>query len=191
MKTKDLLKRTYYALTMAGVMLLMFAMYSYQPLDRWYDAYFRVSFFALLSWGICWIMTRHNKPQHLKWYPGIMIAFSLWFIYAPHILGNIRFLYTEADTRQIVTLIVYTGCVAVSTFLSETKYHNILPNQSKGVSTLFRVVSWIGQIGIWIIVVAIGVDEVSRVVDKDYYKRQYEKIERVRAKRLQLHKDNH
>jgi hypothetical protein len=196
MNTKDLLKRTYYAVTMAGMMLFVTLFLIVWPMppfgmteSLW--LYKGVSFSALLSLAVCWIMTRHNKPTDFKWYAGVIIAVTLIYFYLPLFDLHIPRLSIPIETKTYILLTAYAICAVVSTFLSNTKYHNILPNQSKGVSTLFRVVSWIGQIGIWAIVVAIGVDEIARVVDKDYYKKQYEKVEKARAKRLQLYEDNH
>ncbi len=151
MKIKDLIKRIYYALTVTGAMVIAMLLLAIWPMDLGSTVmeYLGVSFFTLLSLGVCWLMTRHNKPSHFKWYAGVIIADTLMYIYLPLFQRHFIWLNISPDAKVYTLFTVYCLCVAMATFLSNTKYNNVLPNQSKGVSTMFRVLSWTGQIAIW------------------------------------------
>lgn len=153
MTSQSILTRTYSALTAIGFMVIGMLLLVIWPVDvrnSMAMEYTGVSFFALLSLGICWIMTRHNPPLAFKWHAGVIIVASLAYVYYPLFSSHLyRLFYITPETRFYIILGVYCLCVGVGTWLSNTKYHNILPNQSKGVSTTFRVVSWFGQIAVW------------------------------------------
>ena len=147
MKTKEILKRSYYALTIA---LIMFGVYLMVLSVNPFWPYRSISLAVLLSLCICWVMTRHNKPSYFKWYAGIIVALALTYIYLPMIL--FKFILAAGDLALILKHILFVGCsvcAVMSTFLSNTKYSNILPNQSKGVNGLFRGLSWLGQFIVW------------------------------------------
>ncbi len=152
MKTKNLLKRIYYTLTVTGAMVIAMLYLAIWPIGIGFSTemeYLGVSFFTLLSIAVCRIMTRHNKPSHFKWCAGVIIAVTLIYIYLPIFQRHFMWLHISPEAKVYTLFAVYCLCVAVATFLSNTTYHNILPNQSKAVSTLFRVLSWTGQIAIW------------------------------------------
>jgi hypothetical protein len=96
-------------------------------------------------------MTRQSKPVNFKWYAGIIVSLSLLYIYMPMLLsGTILEWDNLAYTLLLhILLIGCSACAVISTFLTNTKYYNILPNQSKGVSSLFRGLSWFGQFIVW------------------------------------------
>jgi len=146
MKTKEILKQLYYALIIAGLLIFWYATLN----SMWLNNNRFLSFCVLLSLGICWVMTRHNKPSTFKWYAGIIIALTLLYIYMPMLLSS--FVWAWGDLSNILRHILIIGCLicaVISTFLSNTKYYNILPNQSKGISRLFRGLSWTGQFIVW------------------------------------------
>jgi hypothetical protein len=148
METKEILKRSYYALTIALIMVGVYRT-ALSVTSHWWP-YRYISFVVLLSLGICWVMTRHNKPSHFKWYAGIIVALSLLYIYLPVILTIFRIVWSDIGILKHLLIIGCSVCVTISTLLSNTKYNNILPNQNKGISGLFRVLSWTGQFIVWV-----------------------------------------
>ena len=166
MKTKEILKRSYYALTIGLVFIWMYVT-TPNFLDyagTWAWSLRHTSFLVLLSLGICWVMTRQSKPVNFKWYAGIIVSLTLLYIYMPMLLSNVNLTWDNlAFTLFLLLIIGCSACAILSVFMSNTRYHNILPNQSKGVSCLFRGVSWFGQLIIW------GLTIVSLVEGLLYY----------------------
>lgn len=122
----------------------------------------------LLALGICWIATRQNKSTHFKWYMGIMFVLTFLYIYLSRLLPRVLWFAPEVDLILIclgwIMLGSYWVCIVISSYLSNTKYYNVFPNQNKGISILFRILSWIGQIIVWgtlflLCLVAIGIIE--------------------------------
>ena len=149
---KDVLNRLYSALTvgaLTGIAMLRF-IWTDSSIARFF--YIDIGRNMLLALGICWIATRQNKPTHFKWYMGIMFVLTFLYIYLPRLLYG---LFAIAFTPEIhlclgrIMLGCYWVCIIISSYLSNTKYYNVFPNQNKGISILFRILSWIGQIIVW------------------------------------------
>ena len=149
---KDVLNRLYSALIvggLTGIAMLRF-IWTDSSLARFF--YIDIGRNMLLALGICWIATRQNKPTHFKWYMGIMFVLTFLYIYLPRLLYG---LFAIAFTPEIhlclgrIMLGCYWVCIIISSYLSNTKYYNVFPNQNKGISILFRILSWIGQIIVW------------------------------------------
>ena len=131
---KDVLNRLYSALIvggLTGIAMLRF-IWTDSSIARFF--YIDIGRNMLLALGICWIATRQNKPTHFKWYMGIMFVLTFLYIYLPRLLYGLG---------------CYWVCIIISSYLSNTKYYNVFPNQNKGISILFRILSWIGQIIVW------------------------------------------
>ena len=161
MKTKDILKRSYYALTiglLTGALMLHHTRYSL--LRHYVD----VGCYMILAMGICWIMTRHNNPVHFKRYAGTLFTLTFLYVYIPRLsLGVSPALH---DSIFTILFCSYWACIVISTYLSNTKYYNIFPNQSKGVSWLFRGLSWTGQIIVWGIMLIVLVCVINDIINK-------------------------
>ena len=149
---KDVLNRLYSALIvggLTGIAMLRF-IWTDSSIARFF--YIDIGRNMLLALGICWIATRQNKPTHFKWYMGIMFVLTFLYIYLPRLLYG---LFAIAFTPEIhlclgrIMLGCYWVCIIISSYLSNTKYYNVFPNQNKGISILFRILSWIGQIIVW------------------------------------------
>ena len=149
---KDVLNRLYSALIvggLTGIAMLRF-IWTDSSIARFF--YIDIGCNMLLALGICWIATRQNKPTHFKWYMGIMFVLTFLYIYLPRLLYG---LFAIAFTPEIhlclgrIMLGCYWVCIIISSYLSNTKYYNVFPNQNKGISILFRILSWIGQIIVW------------------------------------------
>ena len=149
---KDVLNRLYSALIvggLTGITMLRF-IWTDSSIARFF--YIDIGRNMLLALGICWIATRQNKPTHFKWYMGIMFVLTFLYIYLPRLLYG---LFAIAFTPEIhlclgrIMLGCYWVCIIISSYLSNTKYYNVFPNQNKGISILFRILSWIGQIIVW------------------------------------------
>ena len=149
---KDVLNRLYSALIvggLTGIAMLRF-IWTDSSIARFF--YIDIGRNMLLALGICWIATRQNKPTHVKWYMGIMFVLTFLYIYLPRLLYG---LFAIAFTPEIhlclgrIMLGCYWVCIIISSYLSNTKYYNVFPNQNKGISILFRILSWIGQIIVW------------------------------------------
>lgn len=141
---KKILKRSYSALTVG--ILTWFIIHMNVFFDRFY--YVDIGSNMLLALGICWIATRQNKSTHFKWYMGIMFVLTFLYIYLP----RLRPLLNSPETNRCLGWIMlgcYWVCIVISSYLSNTKYYNVFPNQNKGISILFRILSWIGQIIVW------------------------------------------
>ena len=152
MNTKDILKRIYSALTVG--LLSAFLMINSVRFSLYNLSYIDVGINMLLALGICWIATRQNKPAHFKCYAGIMLVLTFLYVYIPRLELGISFFSGDYSGRinQYLGRIAfgsYLVCIVLSAFLANTKYYNIFPNQNKGVSYLFRGLSWTGQIIIW------------------------------------------
>lgn len=142
---KDLLIRLYAALTIG--ILTGFIMLTSIPFERFY--YIDIGGNMLFALGICWIATRQNKPAHFKWYTGIMFVLTFLYIYLPRLFHGLFSIGFPSEYLGWIVLGCYWICIIISSYQSNTKYYNIFPNQNKGVSYLFRGLSWIGQIIIW------------------------------------------
>ena len=149
---KDVLNRLYSALIvggLTGIAMLRF-IWTDSSIARFF--YIDIGRNMLLALGICWIATRQNKPTHFKWYMGIMFVLTFLYIYLPRLLYG---LFAIAFTPEIhlclgrIMLGCFWVCIIISSYLSNTKYYNVFPNQNKGISILFRILSWIGQIIVW------------------------------------------
>lgn len=154
MTTKEIIHRTYSALTV-GLLTGYIMSSSMQTLYRSSRfSYIELGCNMILAMGICWITTRQNRPAHYKYYAGIMASLTFLYVYISRISPG-DFIYDWDLYRYIcrslgwMALSSYWICIVISTYLSNTKYYNIIPNQSKGVSWLFRGLSWIGQIIVW------------------------------------------
>lgn len=160
MTAKELLKRSYYALTSG--LLIFTAVGAFALLES--DGRFHIihpilfsTIIVIVATAFCWIMTRHNRRDGAIILSMIAVTALLAAIYE---CGWYILAYDTVDggyVHQAWSLIIaipLSACMVIAGFLSNTKYHNILPNQSKGVSTIFRAMSWIGQIAVWGYVIA-------------------------------------
>ena len=157
---KKILKRSYSALTVG--ILTWFIIHMNVFFDRFY--YVDIGSNMLLALGICWIATRQNKSTHFKWYMGIMFVLTFLYIYLPRLLCGLFAIAFTTEIHLWILLGCYWVCIIISSYLSNTKYYNVFPNQNKGISILFRILSWIGQIIVWgtlflLCLVAIGIIE--------------------------------
>jgi peptidoglycan/LPS O-acetylase OafA/YrhL len=157
MNTKEILKRTYYALVSGVLMLASVWLLGITANDGNFHVVHPVLFpviVIVLALVFCWIMTRHNRREGVILLSVVAVTAVIAAIGA---VGGFNLGYDGyiLPSWGVTMLCPCAACMMVTGFLSDTKYHNILPNQSKGVSTLFRVLSWIGQIGIWGLGVAI------------------------------------
>ena len=149
---KDVLNRLYSALIVGGLTGIAMLRFIWIDLSIARFFYIDIGRNMLLALGICWIATRQNKPTHFKWYMGIMFVLTFLYIYLPRLLYG---LFAIAFTPEIhlclgrIMLGCYWVCIIISYYLSNTKYYNVFPNQNKGISILFRILSWIGQIIVW------------------------------------------
>lgn len=145
---KDVLNRLYSALTV-GALTGIAIVSSSSWLGR--ISLVDIGCNMLLALGSCWIATRQNKPTHFKWYMGIMFVLTFLYIYLPRLLWGLFHIsfFTEFRDHGRIMLGCYWVCIVISSYLSNTKYYNVFPNQSKGISILFRILSWIGQIIVW------------------------------------------
>jgi intracellular septation protein A len=157
MKTKEILRRMYYALTSGALVLALITILSLTVSYGHYNQIHPVRFpiiitiFALL---FCWIMSRHNKRDGyiliaviaLTGIIGLAQHLSEYFQwYVPY--KSVDALYIPSVSIAII--LVSSSCMMIAGFVSETKYNNILPNQSKAVAKIFRIISWVGQIIVW------------------------------------------
>lgn len=147
MKSTDILKRIYSALTVG--LLSAFLILGSTSFSIYNLSYIDIGINLLLSLGICWIATRQNKPAHFKCYAGIMLVLTFLYVYLPRLFHGLFSIGFPSEYLGWIVLGCYWICIIISSYQSNTKYYNIFPNQNKGVSYLFRGLSWIGQIIIW------------------------------------------
>ena len=162
MKTKDMLKRSYYALASIAffIVLLTFSTASFlETVSRnffYWDIGISGVIFTLTVSVYCWIMSRHNWRNSWKWWAGTIpiILLVLRFV-------GIKILMSVARNNQefininilnhifFGVLILYA---AVITFCSKTKYdyRHIQPVQTKVETRLFKWLPIIAQIVLWI-----------------------------------------
>lgn len=161
MKTKEILKRSYYALT--SITLFVILLNSWTPAFR--SVYHRMFFYlnigvcgVILTLAVaayCWNMSRNNGKPIWKWYAG-MIPVLLWII---RLIGVKTLIVVARNNQEFInidilnyiffaTLMLYT---AVITFCSKTKYdyRNILPNQTKTDTQIFKWLPTVMHIAIW------------------------------------------
>jgi hypothetical protein len=168
MKTKDLLKRIYYALMSGALLVALVSLLGIIDRDGNFYLIHPLRFpmiVTIVALAFCWIMTQHNKRHRAILLSVIILTSVLALIYST---GLFYLAYSASDGGYLLSswgvgsAWSCAACMMIAGFLSETKYHNILPNQRKGISTLFRTVSWIGQIALWgygvaILLTALGV----------------------------------
>lgn len=147
MKSTDILKRIYSALTVG--LLSAFLILGSTSFSIYNLSYIDIGINLLLSLGICWIATRQNKPAHFKCYAGIMLVLTFLYVYLPRLFHGLFSISFSSEYLGWIVLGSYWICIIISSYQSNTKYYNIFPNQNKGVSYLFRGLSWTGQIIIW------------------------------------------
>ena len=140
---KDVLNRLYSALTV-GALTGIAIVSSSSLLGR--ISLVDIGCNMLLALGICWIATRQNKPTHFKWYMGIMFVLTFLYIYLPRLLCGLFAIAFTTEIHLWILLGCYWVCIIISSYLSNTKYYNVFPNQIKGSSLMVRIFSWIGQI---------------------------------------------
>ncbi len=156
MKPTTILKQTYYALTsgMLLIALTVFLSVAFTPMGRSMETMHPIKYPLIImafSIGYCWLMRRHNgKYEWLIYCSIILLSFFFCMkvpLYYPFGIehGIDRFWWSAASNL----LDICTICMMVATFGSNTKYYNILPNQSVTVSKVFRVTSWVGQVIVW------------------------------------------
>ena len=149
MKPKEILKRIYYALTSGLLLIVINRMLGYCP-----HSSISIAITMIIGMAYCWIMSRHNnKRDSLIIYSIILLAFI--FVIAYNLAAFRHYSNILLGARGTM-LHVCSACMAVVGFYSNTKYYNILPNQSKTISIVFRVFSWIGQIVVWVYIPIFG-----------------------------------
>jgi len=163
MNPKEILKRIYYAI-ISGLFFLtilfflideilysggMCSFYTIHPI--------RVTVFILLfALAFTWLLTIHNSKRERYIFMGIIFLTFLWalvnygLLYHPqrdYYCGRNYYLLWQIVKQS--TLYVSGAIVMIAGFFSNTRYDNILPKQSKTVSWIFRILSWIGQFISW------------------------------------------
>lgn len=153
MKTKKLFRRLYSTLTIGLLTGFLILCSNYTLPD--------IVIHMLLALGICWITTRQNNPAHFKWYTGIMLGLTFLYVYLPRLFYSLTLVVLPLKRIGWIVLGCYWLCIVISAYLSNTKYYNIFPNQSKGISYVFRGLSWTGQVIVWGYVLLILLSEIG------------------------------
>ena len=158
MKIKEILKRSYYALT-SGALLYAFTTIldlCFVPFGHTPYAFFHpirypiiITVFTLL---FCWVMSRHNKRDGailISVVTATMVIGLIFHAFIPFIWygsGGIDVNWFTIRSINLALQFICVACMMVAGFLSGTKYHNILPDQSITLSKAFRIIIWIGQV---------------------------------------------
>jgi hypothetical protein len=158
MRIKEILKRSYFALTSIVLFLVLL---NGMPLGVTYHRkFFCLSYgFSgfLMVLGIaafCWFMSRNNGRCARKWYIAaipiglyllrhLIVGLLKWWARSQQVFVNI---YT-VDAIFLVSLIL---CVATITFIFLKRYDNILPKQNKAALQVIKWLFIVGQIFIWL-----------------------------------------
>ena len=149
MKPTELFKRIYYALT-GGVLLIAVN----RLLWGWPHPLKSAAIIMIIGLVFCWIMSRHNnKRDGLMFCSIILLTFIFAIAYSLMMWRYLSYIDMNIFWREARGAMLFVGsaCMALVGFRSNTKYYNILPNQSKTTSTIFRVLNWVGQFIIWVI----------------------------------------
>jgi len=166
MKPKEHLKRLYYALTSGALLIAVFVLLSslLSPFPLYTQFYTThpiksVAIVMAIALVFCWIMSQHNNRHDGLMFCGIILL-TFIFTLTGHLMTVWRYNHTlYSHTYWFWMTVKYTmpyvcgACMAAVGFRSNTKYHNILPNQSKTTSKVFRVLSWIGQFIVWVLAI--------------------------------------
>ena len=158
MKTKELLKRIYYALTSVALFIVLLDWTPMQGITH--RKYYCLSLGfngALLVLGIavfCWLMSKYNGNRTRKWYIGggvigLYISWALivellrWWAASRKVFINVY----AIDIAFFLLLMLY---MAIVIFCSKTKYDNILPIHNKVILQALKWLFIIAQIAVWV-----------------------------------------
>ena len=159
MKTMKILKRIYYAITsgLFFVMMKLIGSILISLIDDRFDIsknYLTIEtiIFAIIALVFIWMLTIQSNKRERYIYIIIILFTLLWAIvdYNIHIhyaLNDYCCNYSYYPINDLIPC--FTVMIMVAGFLTETKYYNIFPNQSKTISVIFRALSWIVQILAW------------------------------------------
>ena len=162
MKPKEILKRSYYALTSVAFFVIL--------LNSWIPSFIGTyhRLFSHLKIGVsgllltlvvavyCWIMSQNNGKSAWKWYAGtIPIVLLILRALCVTLLTALARHNQEYINIYLVDVIFFTTLMlymAIITFCSKTKYNynNILPNQTKTDTQIFKWLFIIAQIAVWV-----------------------------------------
>ncbi|MCL2289573.1 MAG: hypothetical protein FWC34_02550 [Bacteroidetes bacterium] len=175
MKPKEIIKRAYYSVT-CGLFFYIGA----SLLKDIHLVY--VELIILFALAFIWLLTIHNNRRERYIYIGIIFLAFLLIIVGFNLDSSV-YKYNKIDLwagkpprahyykwyyQLFVKTFIIGVCgiiILIAGFLSETKYYNVLKNQPKTVSSIFRILSLIVQVIIWIIPVLLLVFGLFGLID--------------------------
>lgn len=155
MKTTEILKRTWNAITSTVILMaiiwLPLSLLSVQVNSLYYLHIYPIPSFALftiISLAFIWLLTKHNSKRDRYIYIAVILltvalalvryGLGVWY------RANIDYYYSHLmHNLYQTTIFVCCATVFIAGFLFETKYYNLFSNQSKVTSTVIRILKWI------------------------------------------------
>jgi hypothetical protein len=169
MKPKEILKRVYCSIT-CGLFFYIVA-----PLLK--IQFFYQDVIILFAIAFIWLLTIHNSKKERYIYMSIILLIFLWVIMGFNLDSSMHLNKIEiwlgkppkSDYFQwFGNKLIFYVCgvtVMVAGFCTNTRFDNIFRNQPKTVSIIFRVLSLIVQVIIWIIPVLLLVFGLFGLID--------------------------
>lgn len=154
MSPKEILTRIFHAIT-TGLFFLTIVYFLLKGLTPCYTTHSvkSTAVIAIISLIFIWLQTIHNKKSERYIYISIILLTLLWAIgyyfvkvYTVNCPEQNYYLWHFVRNSM---LYVCGATIMVAGFRSETKYYNVMSNQSKTVNTMFRILNWAMTIIAW------------------------------------------